>query len=95
MAENKWNKEIHAKIIAKAWKDNNFRNLLINNTKEALKEFGVELPKNTELKVLTEDANHLYFVLPQTPAEAKRLSTAELEQLAAASQKPYSATPWC
>ena len=83
MADNKWNEELNAKIIARAWKDENFRKLLLNNPKEALKEYNIEIPENIEMKVLSEDANHIYFVLPQSPSELKALSSEELVQLAA------------
>ncbi len=82
MAE--WNKEIQTKIIAHAWKDEEFHNLLINNPKEALKQYGVEIPGNIEFKVWNEDANHRYFVMPQAPTEARKLSEEELEKMAAA-----------
>lgn len=84
MAEHRWNRELETKIIAHAWKDENFRDKLLKNPKEAFKEHGVELPRDTEIKVWQEDANHFYFVLPRAPAEVRKLSPAELEKLAAA-----------
>ena len=84
MAE--WNNEIRAKIIAHAWKDENFRKKLLENPKEVLKEYGVEVPKNIEMKVVAEDPTHFYFVIPNSPTEAKKLSEAELENVAAAKQ---------
>lgn len=95
MATNNRNKEIRAKIIAKAWKDETFRALLLSNPKEAFKEFGIELSGNVEMKVYTEDANHLYFVLPQIPVESKNLSTEELEKLAAAGTPGFTHCPSC
>lgn len=81
MAE--WNNELRAKIITRAWKDENFRNKLLKNPKEVFKEYDIEIPKNVEMKVLSEDPTHFYFVLPNSPTRAKTLSENELEQLAA------------
>ena len=83
MSENKSNENTKAKIIARAWKDEIFRDLLINNPKEALKEYDIEIPENVEMKVLCEDKNHLFFVLPQLPIETKSLSSDELEHMSA------------
>ncbi len=80
----RWTNEIQAKVIARAWKDDNFRKLLTSNPQKALKEFGIELPNTMEMKVCQEDQNHLYFVLPNSPSEANTLSEKELEKLAAA-----------
>jgi len=84
MAHPHWNRSIQSKIIAHAWKDENFRKKLLKNPKEALKEHGIDLPAKTEVKVFSEDENHLYFVLPKAPSEIKKLSANELEKLAAA-----------
>ena len=82
MAE--WTPEIRAKIIARAWKDENFRKKLLKNPKEVFKEYGFEIPANGEMKVLSEDPTHFYFVLPNTPVKHQEMSHEELERLAAA-----------
>ncbi len=81
---NAWTNEIRAKVIARAWKDEAFCKRLIDNPKETLREFGVEIPENVDLTVVQEEPNRLYFVLPQPPAKALNLSDAELDKLAAA-----------
>lgn len=90
MTESKWNKELKAKIIARAWKDENFRNQLINNPKATLKALGIDLPANIDLKVICDDPTHIHFVLPQAPIEAKKLAMSELAKLSAA----FAETNW-
>ena len=84
MAKNSWNREVQAKVIAKAWKDEGFRKQLLSNPKATLKEFGVEVPANVEMTFLQEDTSHFYFILPPAPAKMRNLSEADLEKLAAA-----------
>jgi hypothetical protein len=82
MAKQKWNKELQAKIIARAWKDENFRKQLIDNPKKTLATMGIDLPANVDFKVLCDDPTHLHFVLPHTPTNTSELSKKELEELA-------------
>ncbi len=83
MENSRW-KEVQSKVIARAWKDEEFCKKLLTNPKEALKEFGIDLPENVHITAVQEEANHLYFVLPQLPVQAEQLSASELERLAAA-----------
>ncbi len=77
------------KIIARAWKDPAFKKKLLANPKEALIEMGVHVSANVNVQVI-EDTNSSYtFVLPASPANAKNLSEAELEKVAAAGQGFY------
>ena len=80
MAEK--NNNLKAKMIARAWKDENFRKKLLENPKEVFKEYGIEIPGNGEMKVVSEDATHFYFVFPIPPVNHHELSHAELERLA-------------
>ena len=75
--------EIRAKIIARAWKDEVFRKKFIKNPEEVFKEYGIDFPENVEMKVVSEDPTHFYFVLPQSPANPHEIHEAELEKLAA------------
>ncbi len=77
-------KEVQSKVIARAWKDEEFCKKLLENPKEALKEFGIDLPENVKITAVQEEANHLYFVLPEAPIKGSELSKQDLEKLAAA-----------
>ncbi len=78
------NKDIRAKIIAKAWKDPAFRKKLIAKPKETLKEMGYDIPANVEVRIQEDDARHFTFLLPPAPTNATELDEADLKQIAAA-----------
>ncbi|MBD0361280.1 MAG: NHLP leader peptide family natural product precursor [Coleofasciculus sp. C3-bin4] len=70
MAEQtpKTRKDLEAKIIAKAWEDEVFRQELLRNSSEAIaKTLGAKLAENLEIRVVQETPNNLYLVLPVKP----------------------------
>jgi len=74
--------QLERQIIEKAMKDEAFRKKLIADPKYVLEqEMGMKLPNSLDIKVLEEDAQTFYLVLPQNPAlsEDGELSEAELE----------------
>ncbi len=77
-------KDIEAHIIAQAWKDENYKQELLNNPRSIFeKEFGMKIPSQKRIEVLEEDFNTLYFVLPTSPDLSKiELSDEELEVVA-------------
>ncbi len=78
------NSQSREKIIAKAWKDPTFKKKLLTNSRQALKEMGVNVPANVNVKVIEDTDSSYTFVLPASPANAKNLSEAELETAAGA-----------
>ena len=56
-------------LIKKAWADDSVKNELITNPKALLaKEMGLDsLPDSVNVKVLEEDENTLYLVIPKNP----------------------------
>ncbi|ACC81661.1 NHLP leader peptide family RiPP precursor [Nostoc punctiforme] len=77
--------DIEARIIAKAWKDEAYKQELLTNPKAVIeREFGVEFPADVNVQVLEENPTSLHFVLPISPvAIAQELSEEELLALAA------------
>jgi hypothetical protein len=75
-------KNAYAKIVAHAWKDARFKEKLLKNPKEALKEMGMDVPANFDVRVIEEKTNSSTFILPKAPAVAKELSEQELQKLA-------------
>jgi hypothetical protein len=70
-------------LIKKAWSDENFKNELVTNPKPLLaKEMGLEsLPDSVTVKVLEEEENTLYFVLPKNPGTIDEIeSDANLDE---------------
>ncbi len=82
MAERPPRKEIEAKIIERAWKDQRFKLLLLKNPRAAFKELGIDLPENIEIRIIEEKPNTVTMVLPALPKGVQELSAAELEKLA-------------
>jgi len=56
-------------IIKKAQSDKEFRKILVENPKEALRNFGVQISEEVEVKVVEESPKILYLVLPVNPDE--------------------------
>lgn len=86
--QGKTRKELEQEIVAKAWKDEAFKQQLLSNSKETIaKEIGIELPENFQMKVLEETPNTVYFVLPMKPSGIEtegELSEEALESVAGA-----------
>lgn len=77
--------EVQERIIAKSWQDETFKQELLSNPKAVFsREVGQELPDTIELRVVEENPNTLYLVLPpKIDANLDgELSEAELEAVA-------------
>jgi hypothetical protein len=78
--------EFELELIAKAWKDEAFKQELITNPKEVYaRELGQQMPENLEIQVMEETPNTLYLVIPRSPADAQvseELSDEALEAVA-------------
>ncbi|UKO95905.1 NHLP leader peptide family RiPP precursor [Nostoc sp. UHCC 0870] len=78
---------LEAKIIARAWKSEAYKQELLKNPKAVIsREFDVELPAEVNVQILEETSTSLYFVLPMRPdfsaADLKDISDEELAQVA-------------
>ncbi len=68
-------KDFEGRIIAKAWKDPEYREKLLKNPKEALQEElstldpDAKLPDDLNVKVLEETPDQYYLVLPRNPRD--------------------------
>ena len=77
--------QIEAKIITKAWQDEEFKQQLLNNPKAVFsQEMGQNLADEIDIKVVEENPTTLYMVLPQKPriATGEDLSEDQLEAVA-------------
>ena len=68
----KTRKDFEAALIARAWKNEEFKKRLLSNPKDVLEEEiakmgGGKLPTDMEVKILVEDTKHIYIVVPQNP----------------------------
>jgi len=58
----------YGKIVAKAWSDPAFKQRLMENPAEVLREEGIDVPEGIEVKVIETPKPTRYFVLPDEPA---------------------------
>ena len=70
MAEHEQAKQ-WAKIVAKAWADEAFKQRLIDEPAAVLAEEGMEVQEGVELKVVEATENQSWLVLPPKPEEAE------------------------
>lgn len=88
-------KELEHKIIAKAWKDPEFKKKLLKNPRETIESFiktesgfeGMMIPKDYKIKVVEAEEKTLIISIPPAPQQVRNLSDAELELVAAAGLK--------
>jgi hypothetical protein len=76
-----WRK-VRAEVIAKAWKDPEFKKKLKKDPASVLREMGLQIPASLKVRLIEDDTNILTFVLPHEPRE--RISADELDRVAAA-----------
>jgi hypothetical protein len=75
---------IEEKIVALAWRDDDFRQAFLADPKKQFEErLGTKLPKSLTITAWQEDADSLHFVIPAKPkADLAELSDADLEKVA-------------
>ena len=82
--KNEQRKQLEERLIVKATKDETFRKNLLASPRETLEtEFGINIPDAVNIKVLEEDQNSFYLVLPPiiNSETEDELSEAELEMV--------------
>jgi nitrile hydratase len=63
------------------YKSLSYRSRAVSQPRSVLREFGLELPSETEVRVLDSTADIRYLVLPERPAGTEDMSEAELADL--------------
>jgi nitrile hydratase alpha subunit len=63
------------------YKSLNYRSRAVNDPRAVMREFGLNLPDDVEVRVHDSTADMRYIVLPVRPKGTERLSEAELAQL--------------
>jgi hypothetical protein len=58
-------------IIARAWKDENFKQRLLSDPKGVFREAGITLPSNLKVNVQVDTPDTVNFVIPRNPAESE------------------------
>lgn len=60
-------KQLEAAIIARAWGDDAFRERLMNEPWEALKEMGMDVPEDMSIAITQEKEKTFHLVIPPKP----------------------------
>ncbi|NEQ20151.1 MAG: NHLP leader peptide family natural product precursor [Microcoleus sp. SIO2G3] len=64
--------EFESELIARAWKDEAFKQELVSNPKAVFaRELQQEMPEGLEIRVLEETPNTLYLVIPRNPLDTQ------------------------
>jgi len=71
---------IFRRMIAKCWTDEAFKQRLLSNPKPVLKEIGVDVPEDLEVKTVENTDKVFHLVIPAKP---DKLSDEDLVQVAA------------
>ncbi len=75
----------YAKVVARAWSDEAYRDRLSEDPAKTLIEAGVEVPSDVEIKIVQNTPSVRHFVLPAPPPEGE-LMEEDLEKVAGGSQ---------
>ena len=67
-------------IVAKAWADEDFKSRLLSNPKAVMREHGLEMAPEVQVKVLEDTDQVIHFTLPANPSG--ELSEEELSPVA-------------
>lgn len=85
-------KELKEQIIKKAQSDKDFKEVLVNDPKEAIRRLGVQLPAEIEVKVVEESPEVVYLVLPVEPGG---LTDDQLGDVAGGAGRNSESVPIC
>ena len=72
----------YAKVIAKAWVDEEFKARLIAEPTTVLNENGIEIPEGMTVRFVEEKENEVLVPLPPRPPETAELSDEDLAKIA-------------
>ena len=61
----------YAKVVAKAWSDDTYKERLLRDPRAVLAEAGLEVPSSVEIAVVEDSAQKRHLVLPAKPAEGE------------------------
>ncbi|MFC1579795.1 NHLP leader peptide family RiPP precursor [Thermodesulfobacteriota bacterium] len=71
MAEQNEQVKLWAKIVARAWADEGFKQRLLDDPGAILAEEGMPVPGGMEIKVVEATENQVWLVLPPKPGDGK------------------------
>ncbi len=81
MTEKELDPNWKRQLIVRAWREEAFKEKLLKDPRAAAAEMGYNIPDAWEFKVLEENPDKVYLVLPQKPGTTE-LSDETLDQVA-------------
>ena len=88
-AQQQQRAERYAQVVAKAWRDELFKQRLLGNPEAVLREHGLPLPVGRSVRVVENTPEVVHLVLPLKPAEGE-LSDDQLEHVAGGRGAAYT-----
>ena len=82
MAEQNDQQKVWAKIVAKAWADEDYKQRLLADPASVLTTEGLDVPAGVEFKCVEATEAHVWLVLPRMPKDAGSVEVG-MERLAA------------
>ena len=77
----------YAKLVAKAWSDEAFKERLLSDSRTVLEAEGIIVPPGVDVKVVEQTETQLFMVIPKKPEGVAAAVWAE-ERMAAGYQTP-------
>lgn len=75
----------YAKVIARAWVDEEFKKRLLEDPRMVLKENGIEIPEGVTVRFVEQKENEILIPFHPRPSETYDLSDEDLEKVAGGS----------
>jgi len=60
----------YAKLVAKTWSDEAFKERLLTDSRTALESEGISVPPGVDVKVVEQTDTQLFVVIPKKPVSA-------------------------
>ena len=85
----------YAKLIAKAWSDESFKERLLSDSRAVLEAEGISVPLGVDVKVLEQTDTQLFMVIPIKPEGEGGVGRLVEQRVSAAWCKCVGGLPWC
>ena len=83
----------YAKIIARAWADEEFKQRLLGDPSTVLKENGIDIPAGMTVRFVERQETEILVPLPPQPPESAELSDEDLEKVAGGMAQQFTGLP--
>lgn len=84
--------KVYGRVVARAWSDESFKQRLLADPIAVLRAEGMAIPEGTELRIVENTDNTVYFMLPAKP---EGLSDEQLDAVAGGASGGGCCPPNC